>query len=335
MNNYLAGSMTTPSMPPVLPRPQDPAPVVSCWAQRDNAFYGVGKAHETLPPGIYRCEYIDGIGPVLTAQIVRTDDLLRLPGSPSDEIVDEIYRFWQRRDLYRNLGYLHKRGVLLWGEAGSGKTSTVMQICQLVTEGERGIAVYATHPELTARCLQLVRRVEPTRPLVVIFEDLDALVEQHGEHEYLALLDGEAQIDNIVSIATTNYPERLDRRFVDRPGRFASIRYIGMPSAEARETYLRSKLPDLDEGVLAEYVTESEGLSIDHLREIVVLTQCDEMALQEAVGRMRGMERSPSSGRSPEWKPPGFGRHHDLGEPSRPPKSRLGNIVATVHRTEQ
>lgn len=282
--------------------------IVSCWAQSDNAFYGVTRAHDRLPAAVYRCEHSDRLGPVLTLQTPKTDTLIRLPESASDEIVEEIRRFRARRASFEALGYLHKRGVLLWGPAGSGKTSTVMLLCDLIVSGEDGIAVYADHPELTARCLQLLRRIEPDRPLLVIFEDLDALVARFGENEYLALLDGEAQVNNVVSVATTNYPERLDRRFVDRPGRFASIRYIGMPGRPAREAYIIAKCPQLANGNLEAFLAASEGLSIDHLREMIVLTQCDEMPLEEAEARMRAMKQAkPSSERSPEWMAAGFG----------------------------
>ena len=302
----------SPGRAPMSGGPSGPAPRVSapatCWAQSDNVFYGVTRAHETLPAGIYRCEWRDSIGPVLASTSVNTDNLITLPDSASASIVDEIRRFRSRRDKFESLGFLHKRGVLLWGPAGSGKTSTIMLLCKLIVGEENGIAVYADHPELTAQCLQLLRRIEPNRPLIVVFEDLDALIQRFGENEYLALLDGESQVNNVVSVATTNYPERLDKRFVDRPGRFASIRYIGMPSRAAREAYVLAKLPASANGSVEAYIDASEGLSIDHLRELIVLTQCDDVLLDEAAKRMHAMKAAkPNSGRSPEWQGAGFG----------------------------
>lgn len=280
---------------------------VSCWAQADNCFYGIASSHPTIPPGIYRCEVRDMIGFVLVRQEIRTDNLIHLPDSETESILDDIAKFRQRADRFRALGFLHKRGVLLWGPAGSGKTSTVMQLCELIVGREDGVAVYAGHPEVTARCLQLLRRIEPDRPVVVIYEDLDALVDSFGENEYLSLLDGESQVDNVVNVATTNYPERLDRRFVDRPGRFALIKYVGMPSHAARAAYVTSKLPDLDARTLAAYVHASDGLSIDHLREIIVLTQCDDVTLEAAEERMRAMKhQKPSSEKEPGRQGPGF-----------------------------
>jgi SpoVK/Ycf46/Vps4 family AAA+-type ATPase len=87
--------------------------------------------------------------------------------------------------------------------------------------------------------------IEKHRPIVVMIEDIDAIVDKKGESAMLALLDGELQIDNVVFVATTNYPERLDKRLVNRPSRFDEIIKIGMPSAAARAQYIINKVPRL------------------------------------------------------------------------------------------
>lgn len=280
---------------------------VSCWGQMDAAFYGVNKAHEKIPAGFYRCAHRPDISFHLLRHNLSLDKLMNLPDSASEEIVEEIRRFRGRKGKFEALGFLHKRGVLLWGPAGSGKTSTVMLLCDLIVKNEGGVAVYGDEPEMTSRCLQLVRRIERERPVILVLEEIDALVEKHGVSSYLSLLDGEAQIDNIVTVATTNYPERLDPTLTNRPGRFASIRYIGMPSRAAREAYILAKCPQLANGNLDAYLEASEGLSIDHLREIIVLTQCDDVPLEEAANRMKAMKVArPSSSRTPELPTSGF-----------------------------
>lgn len=281
----------------------------SCWAQSDNAFYGINQSHERLPAGIYRGGQLSNGTLALLRQTVQTDRLVRLPDSPGDDVVEEIRRFRKQRARLAAHGFLFKRSVLLWGPPGSGKTATIDQVCSLMTEEEDGIAFFVDHPRLASDCLQLVRRIEPERPVLAILEDLDALTDRHGEHEYLALLDGEFQIDNVVTIATTNYPERLDRRFVDRPGRFATIRYVGMPSANARGTYLAAKMPDLPGDALADFTAQTSGFSIDYLRELIYLTQCEAIPLEEAVQQLRGMMgRKPDSARNPDRQGPGFWR---------------------------
>jgi len=100
-------------------------------------------------------------------------------------------------------------------------------------------------------------------------------------------------------VATTNYPERLDQRFVDRPSRFDTIREIGMPTAMARQVYLQTKEPSLGAFELAEWVEQSEGFSIAHLRELIILCRCYHKPLAEAIERLSLMRsESPSSSRA-------------------------------------
>ena len=97
-------------------------------------------------------------------------------------------------------------------------------------------------PALLTRGLATFRRIEPARPAVCVFEDVDAIVQGHGEDELLALLDGETRVDHVLNVATTNYPERLDQRFVARPRRFDRVLRIDPPDGEARRAYLAAKL---------------------------------------------------------------------------------------------
>jgi ATP-dependent 26S proteasome regulatory subunit len=55
----------------------------------------------------------------------------------------------------------------------------------------------------------------------------------------LSVLDGENQVDKVLNIATTNYPEKLDRRLVGRPRRFDRLIYIDMPNHVVRREYFK------------------------------------------------------------------------------------------------
>ena len=277
------------------------------WAENGDAFWVTAKSHDKLPSGLYRCGHSDNIGPYLKAQRIDTDTLMVLPDTASEEIVEEVEEFQSIREEFHKRGFLHKRGILLWGPPGSGKTSTIQLLLQLIIQRNAGIAIYAERPGLTAKCLKLVRSIEPDRPIIVLMEDLDALVSDHGEAEFLSLLDGESQVDNVIYVGTTNYPERLDARFVDRPSRFDTIKYIGMPSAAARRCYLSFKEASLndDEALLDEYVKRTDGFSIAHLRELIILTMCFKRPLDESVKRLEKFRVKPSSTKHPDSR--GFG----------------------------
>ena len=128
-----------------------------------------------------------------------------------------------------------------------------------------------------------------------------------GESQFLALLDGETQIDRVCYIATCNYPERLDKRFVDRPSRFDTVEYVGMPTAAARRAYLLAKEPSLLGEELDQWVGRTDGFSIAHLRELIVLVRCFDRPLDAAVARLEKMRVTPpDSERSPDRMPTGF-----------------------------
>lgn len=278
------------------------------WAARDSRFFGAGDTVDRLSPGFYSTGLSNTIGPYLDRRDFATDKLLRFPDSASDEILAEIRKFWGLKEQFVARGFLHKRGVLLWGPPGSGKTSTGAQLIALIVDQFEGIAVQLDNPVVGALALEMVRKIEPERPIIAFLEDLDALTTEHGEPHYLALLDGESQVDNVVFVATTNYPERLDPRFVDRPSRFDTVRFIGMPSADARRMYFSTKEPSLTSDELDHWVRISEGFSVAHLREMIISTRCFLNPVEDVVKRLDAMRvRRPSSEDMPRRVPLGFG----------------------------
>ena len=110
------------------------------------------------------------------------------------------------------------------------------------------------------------------------------------------MLDGEGQANHIVYVATTNYPEALDSRFVDRPSRFDTVTYIGMPSTEARKMYFQSKEPELETDELEHWVRSTKGFSIAHLKELIIGVKCLKQPVDEVIERLAAMhERRPTS----------------------------------------
>src|SRR5258707_7883419 len=89
------------------------------------------------------------------------------------------------------------------------------------------------------------RDVERQRPMVCVFEDIDAIIEQNGDSDLLQWLDGNHQVDKAVNLATTNYPEKLDPRIISRPRRFDRILRIDAPDARMREAHFAKKVPGL------------------------------------------------------------------------------------------
>lgn len=277
------------------------------WAASDTYFWAAKQTFDELPAGLYKCGEAPGIGCYLDKQPVRTDTLLVLPDEVSATVLSEFTQFWTLKKSFLEHGFLHKRGFMLWGPPGSGKTSLIQLMIQTIIEKMNGIVVYIDHPQIASRCLQMARKVEQDRPFICVLEDLDALVEKWGENEYLSLLDGESQVNNVIFVATTNYPEKLDKRFVDRPSRFDTITYVGMPNSDARKAYFEAKTK-LTADDLDLWVRKSEGFSIAHLREMIISVNCFGKSLDATVKRLSLMkETKPSSEDSPDRTKVGFG----------------------------
>lgn len=265
------------------------------WAVYGGRNYSAcEKAVPEIPPGQYTVEQSNQLGIYFSRTTVTLDELIALPDSVSEQVISDIELFWEKEEHFRKFGFMWKRGVLLWGPPGSGKTSTLQVIADRVIQ-RGGIAIYVDHPGVAAKGLKQLRGVEPDRPLIVMLEDIDAIIDNYGESDLLALMDGELQIDNVVFVATTNYPERLDKRFINRPSRFDIVKKIGMPNEVARETYLRSKCTRLDgddfqaKDELRQWVDATKGFSIAHMKELIVSVEVFGVDISTASQRLRTM----------------------------------------------
>jgi SpoVK/Ycf46/Vps4 family AAA+-type ATPase len=287
---------------------------VACWAVSGDAFFPCEETVEKLPAGYYIVSSCPQRGLYFERKNIDSDVLLELPDSASQEILGNIHKFWKSEKRYRDLGFLWKRGILMWGPPGSGKTCTVQMLCRrIVAEG--GIAMHIFNPHLGGEGLSIARKIEPKRPIVAVLEDIDAIVASYGEADLLAILDGEHQVDNIVFVATTNYPERLDGRLVNRPSRFDIVRKIAMPTEDARRFYLTRVHPRFkessngDHDMLDQWVKDTDDLSIAHIKELIVATEVFDSDYDESLQRLREMARCESHSDDYDPKRQNFGLH--------------------------
>jgi len=260
------------------------------WACGPNhTYYATSPSVKTIPPGTYNVNVSDG-RVFFQKMDTNTDSLLELSDSPTRKVIDGIRKFWKMKEKYTEYGIMYRRGLLLSGPPGAGKTCSISILSkELVDAG--GIVVYVGHPAIAALGLKHLRQIEPHRSLIVIFEDIDEMLEQYGEHVLLSLLDGENQITNVTNIASTNYPERLGARIVNRPSRFDEHILIDMPNEVSRRQYLEhlaKKFP-LDETTLNKWVQDTNKLGIAHLKELFVAVRCLENPYEEVIKRLKDM----------------------------------------------
>lgn len=285
----------------VSPLPEQPQ-----WSMTTPDSYMVSsKSIPSIPVGVFQIR-TDSNGRIMfVLQDVITDVLIRLADTVSDEVVKGILRFWESEESFLTHGILFKRGILLWGPAGSGKTATVNFIIQQIIQ-LGGVVVLCDDPGLAAAGLMYFRKIEPDRPVVFVMEDIEETIKAHGESKLLSLLDGETQVDKIVYLATTNHPELLGARIVNRPSRFDEVRFIGMPNAMSRRIYLQHVLKNAKDVDLEQWVKDTKGLSIAHLKELMVATQVLGRTYPETLQRLKRMGLQIKSGQELKTPTRGF-----------------------------
>ena len=254
-----------------------------------NHFQVCGRTTEALPPGAYNC-YLDNCGNAhFQARDLAVDELIHFPDSLPAKVLSEIKLFWANGDRFRRYGFLHRRGYLFYGKQGCGKSSLIHQIVSAVV-AEGNVAFFCQHPYGFIRAAEKFRQVEPDRPIVCVFEDIDAIIQQYGDSELLQWLDGNSQVDKAVNIASTNYPEKLDRRIVSRPRRFDRILRIDAPDARVREAYFARKVSDLGAADLAKWVELTDGLPFAALAEMVISVRCLGNDLEESAKLLKSLD---------------------------------------------
>ena len=100
-----------------------------CWAQSGDAYFPVTDVVKKIPAGAYRCR-MSNRGPYIEKMPIEIDSLLTLPDGAVETLVAEFNKFWTLKENFASRGFTFKRGMLLWGPPGSGKTSAIWQMTQ-------------------------------------------------------------------------------------------------------------------------------------------------------------------------------------------------------------
>jgi ATP-dependent 26S proteasome regulatory subunit len=260
------------------------------WVSQSGLRYQTARIVEPhLEAGVYSFMKTDH-GMFFVKEVFPTDNVISLPGLPSEYILEQMKLFWSKAEEYRKHGLIHKRGILLYGQPGCGKTSIFRLLCnELIKRG--GIVFSIDDYEAASFFVTEFRSIEPNRPILTIQEDIEGYFDGSAGPAQLkaalSFLDGANQTNNIVHLASTNEPEKLADRFIKRPGRFDLIIGMHAPTAETREAYLRHVDPSLPEDVLKEMVQKTDGLALAYLRELISTHVCLGIPLEETVKRLK------------------------------------------------
>lgn len=274
----------------------------SCWgALKNEEFVPSYSTISEIPAGIYELEWNPQQSSImLKKQPFTTDELYHLPSPEINDIVYDIETFWASVEVYKKYNFVHKRGILMYGDPGCGKSGIIQLITKKIIENMNGIVINVTDSESLDYFVDFIptlRKIERTRPIITILEDLDAIASEnnYSTSRLLNILDGVKQIEGIVYIATTNYPEKLQERITNRPSRFDRRYQVELPNAEIRRAYILNKLDKRDQKKIDidDWVEKSKDMSLSHLKELIISVLVMGKSFEEALQILTGLKDRP------------------------------------------
>ncbi len=202
-------------------------------------------------------------------------DHVVLPPDLLDGIERQVLGVRQHAARLRASGQHLKRGVLLHGVPGTGKTHTVSYLI--------GRMEQVTVVVLTGAALQLISQAcsvaRQLQPSVVVVEDVDLIAEQRIPHigahpllfQLLNEMDGLGQDIDVTFLLTTNRADMLEQALAARPGRVDHAVELPIPDAAARRQLIelyRGRLV-LDLAGPEMVIERTEGVTASFLKELL------------------------------------------------------------------
>ncbi|MFI6503170.1 AAA family ATPase [Nonomuraea typhae] len=201
-------------------------------------------------------------------------DQVILPGGVLETIERHIIGIGEQTVRLRAHGQHLKRGLLLHGPPGTGKTHTVRYLmgrmpgCTVIVM--TGVAI-----KFVAQAAGLARRLQPA---IVILEDVDLVARDRSYTEdgnpllfaLLDAMDGVGADADVTFVLTTNRADVLERALADRPGRVDLAVRVPKPDAEGRAALLRLYARDMRlEADLEPFVARTEGATASFFKELL------------------------------------------------------------------
>ena len=200
---------------------------------------------------------------------------LVLPDGLLEGVERQIIGVARHRELLLAHGQHLKRGVLLYGAPGVGKTHTIRYLMSHLPD-TTVLMLSSSYLHLIREACSIARTLQPT---LLIIEDVDLIGEERRMHpggspllfQLLNEMDGLGEDVDVTFVLTTNRVDVLEPALAARPGRIDHAVEIPMPDAEGRRRLLavyRGGL-ELDLAEPERVVERTEGVTASFIKELL------------------------------------------------------------------
>jgi ATP-dependent 26S proteasome regulatory subunit len=203
-----------------------------------------------------------------------SDQLILAPETLA-EVERQVVEVARHKDRLLAAGQHLKRGLLLYGPPGVGKTHTVRYLTSSL--------VGTTVLQLTGGALHLIAEAcsvaRALQPAMLVVEDVDLIAEDRGMHpgqhpllfQLLNEMDGLAEDADVVFVLTTNRADLLEPALAARPGRVDQAVALELPDAAGRRALFelyRGNL-EVDTSRLDDVIARTDGVTASFLKELL------------------------------------------------------------------
>ena len=196
-----------------------------------------------------------------------------------EDKVKNIYdKFFKKeiKDKVNSLGYNHKFGVLLYGKAGTGKTTMFKKYFNDATINHNTIVFNITasmYVDVWWKFIKNIRCIQDN-PIIVFIDEFEAFLEPNNNHEryFKTLLDGSDSIDNCLFMLTTNYIDKVPKTIKDRPSRIKyCIEVEGIQEESLISNFLKQSFDKIGMEVdFSKDISKMKGSTLDELKQYVL-----------------------------------------------------------------
>lgn len=266
------------------------SPSVDSWVTANHKdFFFSFKNVPHIPAGLFSMTFSEHSGYGVSKMTYSSDEFFHLPSLPHEKILADLQTFWDNKQKFVDYNLNPKRGIILHGHPGCGKSSLIYILIEEIRK-RNGISVLFDIPQNWVEIAKMIRKVEKDRPILCIIEDIDLVIQKYGENSFLNFLDGLNSITNVVYVATTNNLTSIPDRIKDRPSRFDKVYEIKKPTAEDRLVYFKAKLKgdDLTKYELEKVVKDTKDFTMAHLKEVFISLYILDNPYEDTLKRLKG-----------------------------------------------